>query len=255
MVLPAAAAIRSARPQNLGAPPAIDVVWLNARPERTERISIRSDGGTDPKRAPCPRDGSRRLREPTSVVLGGLLGPTPPEFVTLGWLIGRLGDRSFGIILLLLALLSMIPGASIPVTVLLLVVACQMILARGGPAFTRKLAAYRFRTQRIAALIRNISPALKFLERFIRPRWATPLEGTKRAVGAVVLLLGLSMFAPIPLSNIPPALLVVLISFAYLERDGVLLSAALAGSLVLLAGFAAIAWQTMAGAAWLRGAL
>jgi hypothetical protein len=174
--------------------------------------------------------------------------------VTLGWLIDRLGDRSFGIILLLLALLSMIPGASIPVTLLLLVVACQMMLARGGPAFPHRLAAYRFRTQRIAALIRTVSPALRYLERYIRPRWTTPFEGTKRAVGSVVLLLGLSMFAPIPLSNIPPALLVVLISFAYLEEDGVLLCASLAGALVLLAAFTAVAWQTMAAASWLPAA-
>jgi hypothetical protein len=198
---------------------------------------------------------SQGLHEPTSVVLGGLLGPTPPEFVTLGRLIGTLGDRSFGIILLLLALLSMIPVASIPVTVLLLLVACQMILGHGGPAFTHKLAAYRFPTQRIAALIRNVSPTLEYLERFIRPRWATPFEGTKRTVGSVVLLLGLSMFAPIPLSNIPPALLVIVISFAYLERDGLLLSASLFAALVLLTAFAAVAWQAMAAAGWLPGAL
>ena len=68
---------------------------------------------------------------------------------------------------------------------------------------------------------------LRYLERVIHPRWLTPFEATKRVVGGVVLLLGVSLLAPIPLSNVPPALLMVLIAFAYLEEDGLLLCAAL----------------------------
>jgi hypothetical protein len=44
-------------------------------------------------------------RAPASIVLNDLLGREVPEQVTLGWLMGQLGDRSFGIVLLLLALL------------------------------------------------------------------------------------------------------------------------------------------------------
>ena len=46
------------------------------------------------------------------------LAPVPPPFeataerVSLGWLMDRLGERSFGIILLLLAFLALIPGVS-----------------------------------------------------------------------------------------------------------------------------------------------
>jgi hypothetical protein len=39
----------------------------------------------------------------TCVVLDDLLGHKAPEQVSLAWLMGRLGDRSFGIALLLLA--------------------------------------------------------------------------------------------------------------------------------------------------------
>lgn len=180
-----------------------------------------------------------------------MLGDAPAEGVTLGWLTERLGNRSFGLVLLLLALLSMIPGISTPASLLLLVVAAQMILARGGPVFTRRLAAHRFRTQRVGSMIRRSVPVLKYMERFIRPRWSTPFEGTKRAVGTAVLLLGLCMFVPIPLSNMPPAILVVLISFAYLEEDGVLLSGSLAAALIMLAFFAALAWQAAGMAGWL----
>jgi hypothetical protein len=73
--------------------------------------------------------------------------------------------------------------------------------------------------------------ALSSLERFIRARWQTPFEATKRVVGGAVLLIAL-LFVPIPLSNVPPALTIVLLAFAYLEEDGALLCATL---LIILA--------------------
>ena len=60
-------------------------------------------------------------RAPNSVVLDELLGPEAPEQVTLGWLLGRLRDRSFGVVLLLLALLGLLPGVSAVAGVLLMV--------------------------------------------------------------------------------------------------------------------------------------
>jgi hypothetical protein len=51
----------------------------------------------------------------------------------------------------------------------------------------------------------------------------------------VVLLMSLTLFVPVPLSNIPPAALISLVAFAYLEEDGALLSLALIGAFILLA--------------------
>jgi hypothetical protein len=107
---------------------------------------------------------------PTSAVLNELLRAAPAEFVTLGWLVGRLGRRSFGVVLLLLGLLGLLPGVSILAAILLLVAAFEMALANRRPVFTRRLAALRFPTRRLATLIRRAVPALKYLERFIRPR-------------------------------------------------------------------------------------
>lgn len=192
---------------------------------------------------------------PTSVVLDDLLEGAPAERVTLGWLVGGLGDRSFGVVLLVLALLGLLPGVSAVAGALLMVPAFQMILARRGAAFPRRVAARRFEAERLARVVRRIVPVLRFLERFIRPRWATPFEATKRAVGGVVLLLAASLLAPVPLSNIPPALAIVLIAFAYLEEDGLLLAAALAAALVMLAVAAVAAWEVVSATGWLLGIL
>ncbi len=177
---------------------------------------------------------------PASVVLRELLGEAPADRMTLGWLVGRLGERSFGAVLLLLGVLGLLPGVSVLAGLLLVVPAFQMVRAQKAPIFARRLGSLGFATRRMAGMIRRTAPVLHYLERYIRPRWPTPFEATKQAVGAVVLLLGLSMLVPIPLSNVPPAIMVILIAFAYLEEDGALLAAALGASVILLVILAAV---------------
>ena len=75
---------------------------------------------------------------------------------------------------------------------------------------------------------------------------------TKPIVGIVVALLSiLVMAAPIPLGNVTPALVIVLISLAYLEEDGLLLGIGLLAAVVVLAATFAAVWETVRGAAWL----
>jgi hypothetical protein len=184
-------------------------------------------------------------RLPTSAMLHDLLGDAPSNTVTLSWLMGRLADRSFGVVLLLLALLGLLPGVSVVAGVLVMVLAFQMIMARPGPVFPRRVAAHHFEARRLVQVIRRVVPVLRSLEQIIHPRWPTPFEATKRAVGGVILLLGLGLLVPIPLSNIPPALLILLVAFAYLEEDGALLCASLAASVILFAVTAAAIWQAV----------
>ena len=69
----------------------------------------------------------------------------------------------------------------------------------------------------------------------IHPRWPTPFEATKRVVGAVVVILSVTLvFMPIPLSNVVPAPVIALISLAYLEEDGLLLSIAPLDAVIVL---------------------
>lgn len=184
-------------------------------------------------------------RAPTSEVLEALLINPPAGRATLAWMMDRLGDRSFGVVLLLLAILGLLPGVSPIVGLLLLVPAVQMMRGNHRPVFPRRVADRAFETRQLARLIRRAVPVLRWLERFIRPRWTTPFQATKRVVGGVVLVLGMGLLTPIPFSNVPPALMIGLIAFAYLEEDGILLCAALAGSLAMLAAGAVVAWETL----------
>ena len=81
------------------------------------------------------------LRAPTSFILESMLDAILAERqITLDWLMERLGERSFGIFLLLLAILGLLPGVSALPGVLLMALATQMILAHSGPAFPRRVA-------------------------------------------------------------------------------------------------------------------
>ena len=64
----------------------------------------------------------------------------PANHFTLAWLMGRLHTYSFGIIMLLLALVAIAPGLSIVAGLLLMVPAVQMIAGQSAPAFPRRIA-------------------------------------------------------------------------------------------------------------------
>jgi len=187
------------------------------------------------------------VRLPTSVVLEKLAAEAPDEHVSLGWLIANLGGRSFGIVILVLGVVALVPGASVVVGVLLAIPAVQMMLARKGPVFPQFVARRRVPTLRMTRLVARIVPVLRRLERIIRPRWTTPFEATKRVVGFVLLLIGVTLLSPIPFSQVIPALVIVLLSFAYLEEDGIALCIALVAALATLAVTAATVWATVLG--------
>lgn len=182
---------------------------------------------------------------PTSEVLRGLLAEAPAEGVTFGWLLGRLHKRSFGVVLLLLAVIGLTPGTSPVVGLLLAIPALQMILARETPAFPRTIMSRRFSTQRLVRMVDRTVPVLRRMETVIRPRWKMPFETTTRVVGLVVLVLAGVFFVPIPLSNVVPAVTIMLIALAYLEEDGVLLAVSLAMAAAVLIATAITVWQSV----------
>lgn len=189
---------------------------------------------------------------PTSIVLQRLHDEMPADRFTLGWLMRSLHKRSFGIIMLLLALVAITPGLSILAGLLLMIPAVQMLAGKPAPVFPNRIATRSFPARHLAAVVQRAVPMLGYLERVIHPRWHTSPEATKRLVGAVVIILSATLvFIPIPLSNVVPALVIALISLAYIEGDGLLLSIALLAAAVVLVAAAAALWETFAGARWI----
>lgn len=187
------------------------------------------------------------VRPPTSAILRHLLDDAHEDYVTLAWMLERLQERSFGVVMLLLGLLALVPTLSVVVGFLLAWPAYQMIVARRAPTLPRWISRWPLPKARLTSLIIRLVPVLHWMEKFVRPRWRTPFEATTRAVGAIILLLGLTMLGPVPFSHVLPALIIMLMAFAYLEEDGVVLSVALGAAIVSFAVTAVTAWGTIAG--------
>lgn len=190
---------------------------------------------------------------PASVILQELHNEAPADHFTLDWLTSRLHNQSFGLIMLVLAIAAAAPGICMVAGPLLLISAFQMIVGRPAPTFPRWIAARPLPTQHLGAVVQRAIPMLRYLENLIYPRWPTPLEVTKRVVGIAVMMLSARLIlTPIPLSNIVPAVLIALISLAYLEDDGFVLSIGLLIGLVVLAVDLGVVWELCHGAKLIR---
>ena len=93
---------------------------------------------------------------------------------------------------------------------------------------------------------------MRFLTSALSGIVAALLAAILYVVGTVVVILNATLlFTPIPLSNVVPALAIALISLAYLEEDGLLLSIALLAAVIVLAIELAAVWETIRGAEWI----
>lgn len=165
-----------------------------------------------------------------------------------------LHGRSFGIVMLMLGLVAVAPGISFVAGLLLMIPAFQMIAGQPVPVFPSRIAVWPLPTRHLTALVKRAVPVLRYMEKVIHPRWPTPFGATKRLVGTVVVILNTTLLVtPIPLSNVVPALVIALISLAYLEEDGILLSIALLAAVTVLTVEFMAVWETVLGAKWIVG--
>jgi hypothetical protein len=180
----------------------------------------------------------------TSDLVARLMQEAPEDSVDLDWLLHHLRHRSFGLLLLILAIAVAIPGLGVIASFLIAFPAVEMMLGRHRPALPGFVVHRPISTQHFAKWAERSLPLLRFVETFSRSRWHTPVQATKRTVGLIVFLLALSSMWPIPLINIVPALTIVLISIAYLQQDGLLLGIAFAIAVASLLVFALVVWAS-----------
>jgi hypothetical protein len=172
---------------------------------------------------------------------------TEGDGLTVGELVDRVGDRGFGLLLLVLSLPSALPvpapGYSVPFGILLLILAGQMLAGRVQPAFPRRFQAVRLSNATAQRLISGTAWIFRKLEWIIRPRmrWAGARAG-RILMGVLVALMSLLMMIPIPMTNTAPAFVIFLIGIGLTEEDGLFaIGACLVGALAVLL-YAALVW-------------
>ncbi len=160
--------------------------------------------------------------------------------LTLREVIYVLRGRAYLLVVLLLALPFItplpLPGLSTPFGLAIALIALRLMLGQ-RPWLPKKLQRQQLPADFFAKLFRVAERVIRFLEKFLRPRW-TPLTETARLrqLHALVMLLAalaLLLPLPIPFTNSFPAWAVLLLAGGLLERDGV---AVLLGYVVFAAG-------------------
>jgi hypothetical protein len=145
------------------------------------------------------------------------------EAITVGELVGRLGDRSFGWCIVVFALLNLIPMpfGSMVMALPLILVAAQMALGLPELRLPPRLAARRIDRRRFQSVVMRIRPLIRPVEAAVRPR-RTGVFGRRneRLMGLVLLAVAVALFVPFPLSGYLPALSLLLTGVGLVERDG-----------------------------------
>jgi hypothetical protein len=178
------------------------------------------------------------------------------ERVSLRDIVEALGERAFGVLLLIFALpnavgLGTIPGVSTLFGVPQIFVAVQMVMGRERlwlPAWLldRSIARRDFQT-----MVDKSLPHILKIERFLRPRWSALSTTTaERLLGLVFLLLAVIVSLPIPFANQPPAVAMAFIAIGLIARDGVYVTVGL-GIAALAVALAAAVVLGGAAAVWL----
>jgi hypothetical protein len=188
--------------------------------------------------------GAELEHKHTSDLLDALVSQVPDGPVDLDWLLGHLDRRSFGLILLMLGLLVIIPGVATLATIILLFPAVEMMFGRTGPTFPAFLSKREFDFSRFRRFTVRVRPALIAIERVTKPRLSARRDATDRLVGILVFVLALTAMWPLPLVNVIPGVLIAVVAIAYLQEDGALLLAVAVPAIAWIASFAWTVWAS-----------
>jgi hypothetical protein len=172
---------------------------------------------------------------------------TDGEALTVETLVARVGDRGFGLLLLVLSLPSALPvpaaGYSVPFGLLLLVLAVQMLIGKTRPVFPRRLEKVRISSSFAEKLIAGAAWIFKRLEWVIRPRmkWVGLRPG-RVLMGLLVMAMAVLMMIPIPMTNTFPDFVIFLIGIGLTEDDGLFAIGACLVGVLAVALYAALVW-------------
>ena len=175
-----------------------------------------------------------------SHVLRSVAGTGADAGISAGELLDRGSERSFGFLLILIALPALFPllppGASAVVGALSASIGLHMFLGLSRVWLPRRVREHRLSPVVMNALHTRGAALMERLERYARPRWRFMESAVMlRLLGAQVMAIGLVLFLPLPFMNTLPALGLLMMGVGLSNRDGVLLLLSVLLCLLVLA--------------------
>lgn len=180
------------------------------------------------------------------------------EDITLGQLMERLEGRVYTLLLVLLSVPFcqpvLIPGLSAPFGIVIALLGLRFAL-RQHPWLPKRALQMKLKAKVLPAIMRGGAKILRLFERFLHPRMVKIFDNpmTHLFAGLAISISGLllALPLPIPLTNIVPAVAIVLIAAAFSERDGYCLIVAGAAFTLSVGFFIGLAYGGTAFASWL----
>jgi len=163
------------------------------------------------------------------------------RYVSVGEAVATFRQQAYGPLLLLPSIIALtpiigaIPGISVITATLIIVIAAQMLVGRNHPWLPPRLRSFSLNREDVEKAVDRMKPSLKTMDRWTRPRLLFLTEPPLYLLIPIVcILLALLMF---PLALVPwgvtlPALALTILSVGLTIRDGYLLAAGYAVTVI-----------------------
>lgn len=160
-----------------------------------------------------------------SAILREFVAGHPGPSVTIQDMVHGFGQRAFGFLLLVFALVCMIPlpipGIHMFLSLPLFYLSLQQIMGRQEVWFPQKVLSYSIPRKSLEDVVAKTLPWVEKVENISKPRLNSMTSGLSyRAFGALVFYITAFLAIPLPLTNFIPAVGIALIALGLLMKDG-----------------------------------
>src|SRR3712207_5136100 len=135
-----------------------------------------------------------------------------------------LGERAFGLMMILVNLPNLVPvppGTSTVFAIPMMIFAVQMMLGARQPWLPAAIRNRRLSRSTMSMVVVKCAPYLARFEKICRPRLEFLTSRiAERLIGFFLLILAIVLSLPIPLGNFPPSVAAIVIALGMVERDG-----------------------------------
>ena len=149
------------------------------------------------------------------------------ESPSIGELMEAVGDKGFGLLLVILSLPSAIPvpavGYSTPFGICMVIIAAQIFVGRTQVQLPKRLKKIRIPLKLVQSITSFALHFLKRTERFVKPRqrWIHSRPGHS-ILSITIAVMAIFMIFPIPGTNTLPAMAIFVIGISIAEEDGLI---------------------------------
>lgn len=231
-----------------------DPIKTDSPPTREVAPGLHAARGGGERGAGKPRKPLRLSEE-----IAGLIALLGERSVRLREILAVLHARAYTLLVLLLALPFCTPvplvGVSTPFGAVIALIGFRLALGQ-KPWLPRRLLDTTLPSGFFARVLGAARWLVRALEALLRPRFSEWLEHRiiRHGYGVIIFVCGLLLMLPLPIpfTNGLPALTIVLLAGAMLERDGISMAVGLVCFLFTLALFGLLTWGGAEAVGWLK---